>query len=130
MFLRSFFVWFVLLVLAVLNGTFRQAVLLPRFGDGPAHALSTVLLCILIFTVSWFSVDYLRVETTREAWLVGLLWLGLTVAFEFMAGHYLFGNPWPKLLADYNLARGRIWVLVLLTDLLAPLGAFWLRKTS
>jgi hypothetical protein len=45
----------------------------------------------------------------------------LTLAFEFLAGHYLFGNPWSKLLADYNLLRGHIWVLVLITTAFGPL---------
>jgi hypothetical protein len=38
-------------------------------------------------------------------------------------GHYTFGNPWPDLLADYDLRRGRIWVLVLVVTLLAPMWA-------
>jgi len=44
----------------------------------------------------------------------------LTLAFEFLAGHYLFHNPWSRLLEDYDVARGRIWILVLFTTLLAP----------
>jgi hypothetical protein len=56
------------------------------------------------------------------------VWLLLTVAFEFLAGHYLFGHAWDRLLADYNLAGGRIWVLVLATTMFAPLAARWLRR--
>jgi hypothetical protein len=44
---------------------------------------------------------------------VGLYWLLLTVAFEFLGGHYLFGKSWENLPADYNLMRGRVWVAVL-----------------
>jgi hypothetical protein len=51
---------------------------------------------------------------------VGLLWLVLTVAFEFLLGHYVSGATWETQLADYNLLRGRLWPLVLLTTLLAP----------
>ena len=28
--------------------------------------------------------------------------------------------PWPELLADYDLSRGRIWIAVLVVTLLAP----------
>ena len=42
------------------------------------------------------------------------------LAFEFLAGHYVFGTPWSELLADYNVFRGRIWVLVLITTATAP----------
>ena len=37
-----------------------------------------------------------------------------------LAGHYVFGNSWYKLFADYNILKVRIWSLVLLTILLAP----------
>jgi hypothetical protein len=61
--------------------------------------------------------------TTRRAWAVGILWLSLTVAFEFLAGHYAFGHPWPSLLADYNALRGRVWLLVLVATFVAPAWA-------
>jgi hypothetical protein len=46
--------------------------------------------------------------------------VALTLAFEFLAGHYLFGNPWSRLLEDYDVFRGRIWILVLITTAVAP----------
>jgi hypothetical protein len=55
--------------------------------------------------------------------------VALTVAFEFFAGHYAFGNSWERLIADYNVFRGRIWILVLLANFFAPLWAF-LQKQS
>ena len=42
--------------------------------------------------------------TYAQAATVGFIWLGLTLLFEFGAGHYLFRQPWRRLLADYNLA--------------------------
>jgi hypothetical protein len=43
-------------------------------------------------------------------------------AFEFLAGHCLFGNPWSRLLdEDYDVFRARVWVLALLTTAAAPL---------
>jgi hypothetical protein len=56
-----------------------------------------------------------------------MIWLLLTLAFEFLAGHSLFGKPWDMLLADYDVVRGRIWVLVLMSTLLAPMWAWWQR---
>jgi hypothetical protein len=58
-----------------------------------------------------------------EGFRIGLLWTALTLAFEFLAGHYLFGNSWESLAADYNIAKGRLWILVPLTTLIAPLLA-------
>ena len=47
-----------------------------------------------------------------------------TGGFEFLAGHYVFGNSWERLIADYNVFRGRIWILVLAANIFAPLSAF------
>ena len=52
--------------------------------------------------------------------LVGFLWLSLTLMFEFGVGYYLFHRPWEHLIADYNLARGRVLILVLIVTLKAP----------
>ena len=40
--------------------------------------------------------------------------------FEFGIGHFVFKKPWPELLADYNIAKGRIWILVLVATATAP----------
>jgi hypothetical protein len=76
--------------------------------------------------VTWIAIDSVGPARATEAWAVGATWLGLTVAFEFLGGHYLFGNSWERLLVDYNIVRGRVWILVLLTTLVAPrLAASW-----
>ena len=56
----------------------------------------------------------------RTLWTLGVAWTVLTVAFEFLFGHFVMGHPWSRLLHDYNLLAGRVWLLVLLTTLLAP----------
>ncbi len=48
-----FAVWLVLAVLAVLNGGFRELVLVSVLGPDTAHLLSTVLLVGLILVVSF-----------------------------------------------------------------------------
>ena len=120
MYIRATLVWCGLLCLAVLNGALREAVLIPRAGDAAGHQISTVTLCVLILLLSWGTVTWVRPLSARDAWAIGGLWVGLTVAFEFLAGHYVFGNPWSRLLEDYNVFRGRIWVLVLVTTAVAP----------
>ncbi|MHC1604588.1 MAG: hypothetical protein ACXQTP_01265 [Candidatus Methanofastidiosia archaeon] len=44
----------------------------------------------------------------------------MTITFEFIVGHYIIGHPWSKLLADYNILKGRVWSLILLTILAGP----------
>jgi hypothetical protein len=39
--------------------------------------------------------------------------MALTVTFEFLFFHFFGGHPWSELLAHYNVANGRVWVLIL-----------------
>jgi len=117
---RSLLTWCLLLALAVVNGAIREAWIVPRAGTVAGHALSTSTLCAFILWLSWTTIGWLRPLSTHDAWTIGGMWVGLTVAFEFLAGHYLFGHPWSRLLEDYNILRGRIWVLVLATTAVAP----------
>jgi hypothetical protein len=82
--------------------------------------LAILLLSALVFLAAWLLVPWIRPGASRAAWSIGALWLLLTLAFEFLAGHHLIGDSWERLLAEYNVARGRIWILVLVSVLVAP----------
>jgi hypothetical protein len=120
MVLRALAVWLLMLIVASANGALRQAVLIPEFGETPGRAISTIMLAVLIALLTWATIAWIAPRTTRDAWFVGALWVALTLAFEFLAGHYLFGTPWPLLFEDYNVLRGRIWILVLIVTAFAP----------
>jgi hypothetical protein len=117
---RATVVWFAILILAIVNGAFRQAVLVPQMGAVVGHVLSTLLLSSAVVLMTWLLLGWIRPESSRNAWLIGVYWLAATVAFEFLAGHYLFAVPWETLVADYRIDQGRIWPLVLLLTLVAP----------
>ena len=117
---RSLVIWLLMLVVASINGVVREALLIPRMGDGAGRAISTLLLSSLVLVLTFGTVRWIRPRSALDAWMVGGLWFALTLGFEFLAGHFLFGNPWSQLLDDYNVFRGRIWILVLITIVLAP----------
>jgi hypothetical protein len=123
MLIRALVVWFGLLALAIANGALRELAIVPSTGDTAGHAISSVTLSLAIVALSWFTIAWIAPRSTRDAWMIGALWLVLTLGFEFLAGHYLFGNPWNQLRADYDVLRGRIWILVLLATFVAPVLA-------
>ena len=127
---RALVVWCVLLVIAILNGALRVAWLIPRFGDTWGHIVSTVSLSAAIVLLAALTIGWMRPRTRGETWIIGGCWLGLTIAFEFLGGHYLFGRPWDTLLADYNLSHGRIWIVVLAATALGPIVAARTRHRS
>jgi hypothetical protein len=124
MLVRTVVAWCVILAGAVANGMFRESVILPRTRRGVAHAISTVLLCVVIVAIGWPATLWIDPRTIQDAWTIGAVWLVLTLAFEFGAGHFVFGRTWQELLADYNLLAGRIWIMVLVVTLMTPIVAF------
>lgn len=120
--LRALVIWFAILLLASLNGAVRDLIVAPRIGDTIARALSTVILCALVVLVTWLSIRWIGPRRPQQALGVGFFWLVLTLLFEFGAGR-LSGKSWSTLLADYDVFQGRIWVLVPVVTLLAPLWA-------
>ena len=125
---RALEVWLLLLAVAFANGALRVGVLIPRLGEYPAHILSTLSLSVFIALLARFAIGWMQIDGPRRALLVGAVWLACTVAFEFLAGHYVFRSPWEKLLAEYQVQHGRIWVLVLVVTFSAPLWAFSQRR--
>jgi len=120
-YLHAFAVWIIFGVVANLNGIFRNWVVSPRLGDYAGHVISSVILVCLIFIIT-----FLFIKRSKNAYsnldliLMGVFWLLLTIAFEFVFGHYVIGHPWAKLVADYNILRGRLWIFIPLTTLIAP----------
>ena len=117
---RALVVWVLMLVVASVNGAVREAVLIPGMGDGTGRAVSTLSLSGLVLLLTYLTIQWIHPRSSRETWVIGALWVALTLAFEFLAGHFLFGTAWSQLLEDYNVFRGRIWILVLITIALAP----------
>ena len=117
---RAALVWMCIVPLAIVNGILRDVVLTPYLGDPVARVISCVTLALAIIVIAWMSIGWIAPRTNRAAWTIGGLWLGLTVAFEFLVGHYMFGTSWAAIRQDYNVAEGRLWVLVLAAALAAP----------
>lgn len=112
--------WFPLVLLAILNGTIRQYGYLPYVGELTAHQLSTVSFIVLFGFYVWMIERKWPIPTSREAWMIGLMWVAMTLVFEFGFGHYVAGHPWSKLLHDYNLMEGRVWVLIVIATGVGP----------
>jgi hypothetical protein len=112
--------WLGLVALAIVNGALREKTYGPHMEELSAHQLSTVIGLCLFAAYIWFLTGLCRLETARQALLIGAMWLIMTVAFEFLFGHYVAGHSWSRLLHDYNLLKGRVWVLVLIWTAVAP----------
>jgi hypothetical protein len=118
--LKFILAWIPMVIIAIANAFLRESVLAKHLDELRAHQASTVT-CVLFFGIYiWTLIHLLRPESPRQALTIGALWLVLTVAFEFLFGHYAVGHPLSRLLHDYNILAGRVWIFVLVWITLAP----------
>lgn len=119
--IKTLLFWFVFTPVAILNGTIRVYVYQPWVGELLGHQISSIVGSLVFIGIIYLFVRWNREQANfKNMFLVGLIWLILTIIFEFGFGHYVMGHSWEKLLFDYNFLAGRVWLLVLLTTLLGP----------
>lgn len=128
MILKYILLWVPMVFIAIINALIRQYGYLRFVGERAAHQISTVTGIALFGVYIGFVTGRWRIESAGQAVSIGLLWLVMTIAFEFLFGHYVAGNTWERLLLDYNLLAGRVWVFMLLWIAVAPYIMFRLRS--
>jgi hypothetical protein len=125
-------VWFVFVILAMVNGVARGLWYEPIVGNELlAHQISSVTgISLFLAAMYVFFKKTSAAYTEKDLLLIGALWLVFTSAFEFGFQHYLMGLSWSTLLQDYNILAGRLWGLVLLTIFVGPflMGRYLLGK--
>ena len=120
MILKYTIAWIGLVIVAIINGTIREKGYRKYVGELKAHQISTMTgiilfgVCIYLFSLIW------KIQSAGQAITIGLIWLALTVVFEFVFGHFVMKHPWSKLLHDYNILKGRLWLLILIWTTIAP----------
>ena len=124
---RALGVWFLFVPAAILNGVLRDKVLIVVFGQALALPLSGVILSILVFLITVIFVPYLGGSAAWHFWLIGCIWLILTVAFEFVFSHFVMGKTWVEIVQVFNVAQGNLMIVVLIGTLISPFFAARLR---
>jgi len=127
MVLKYTIAWIPMVFIAITNGALRQYGYGRWMKELSAHQVSSLTAVVLFYLYTWILVKKWSLESSRQAVAVGIIWLCLTVAFEFLFGHYVANHPWSKLFQDYNLLSGRLWALVLLAVAAAPYVVYKLK---
>lgn len=109
-----------MIIIAIVNGFFREKFLANYFNNLQAHQLSSLFMIILLGIYMWIVFKIFFPASAYQTILIGLIWLLFTVAFEFLFGYYAMRNSWNKLLSDYNVLEGKVWVFVLIWIAIAP----------
>ena len=122
--LKSLLVWVCFKPVAILNGGLREHVLARALGEKWALPLSGIILSACIFLITWLLLPRtVKALSSKDSLRIGICWVFLTIAFEFVSG-LAGGSTITELLAAYNPLTGNLWLLVLAATLLSP-AAVW-----
>lgn len=118
--LKAVGVWLVIVVAAILNGMFREKVLVPVMGANIALLLSGMLLAVLVFIVTLAFIFFIGSTEPKVYIFVGLFWVLLTLSFELLFGHYVAGKSWHEIMKVFNIQKGDLFLLVLVVAAISP----------
>lgn len=122
--------WVGLAIVAIANGIVREASYGRHVSELSAHQISTLTGILASGLLVYGLHRVWPLHSFAQAWSIGLLWLIMTIAFEFGFGHFVAGHSWQRLLADYDLSVGRVWSLFVLWILILPALMHWLTHRS
>jgi len=120
-------VWLVLILAETVHGILRGIFLVPRVGEFRSSQIGVLTGSVIILVLTWLFVRWIGASRSSHLLGIGLLWLCLTLAFEFLFGHFVVGASWERLAADYNLLQGGLLPLGMIFLIFAPLIAAKLR---
>ena len=126
---RALVAWLVLIAVESIHGVLRTLFLTPVVGDLRARQIGVAIGSVLVLGTALVFIRWMQPASGRSALRMGVLWLILTLAFEFSLGSAL-GRAWDQLLADYDLTRGGYMLFGLLVLALAPWVARRVRLDS
>lgn len=128
LFLKVAMIWFIIVIVAVINGIFRESILVPYFGEAVALPASGITLAIIIFIIIYLSFKLFGKNKYLSYLYMGIQFVTMTLVFEFVFGHYVIGKSWSELLQVFNILEGDLFILALLVSLLSPLLVAKIKK--
>lgn len=129
--MRFLLVWFGFVPVAILNGIVRENFYGRMVGELLAHQISTVIASVAFILLAFVLLRNEVIGLSKGRLMVmGLVWVVMTILFEFGFGHYVVGHSWDKLVMDYDLTKGRVWSLFLLSSWLTPMIVRCLSKNE
>ncbi len=121
-YVQALAVWILLLITVLVKENFQTKFLQPRLkNELRSHQISSIMMVIFFLFIFYFFFRFTGANYTENDLVnIGFMWMILTIVFQFLFGYLLMNYSFKRLLQDYNLTKGRLWIWVLLTLLLGP----------
>ena len=124
-YLFAFLIWVMIIPIAILNGGFREYVLVKLGGF--ARPLSGIILSVCIFIVAYLLIPKIKNCEKKDYIIFGVMWFILTNLFD-LSSYIMDGEGFLGLLRSYNIFTGNLWLLVVLSALFAPIIVMRIKK--
>lgn len=126
-YIMAILIWIMIIPIAILNGGFREYVLV-KLGI-MARPLSGIILSVCIFAVAYFLVPKIKKCVKRDYIIFGVIWFILTNLFDLVS-YIKGGGGFADLFQSYNILTGNTWLIVALTALFAPTVVMKIRENK
>jgi hypothetical protein len=127
---KSFLIWLLMMAAESVHGALRELLLAPYLGDFRARQIGVLTGSAIILTLAYLFIEWIGAKGTGALWSVGLMWVSLTLAFEFTWGLLVFGYPWSRILEDYDISKGGLLLGGIVLMAFAPaIASAWRSRT-
>jgi len=117
---RSLALWLLLIAAEILHGIARGILLVPHVGEFRSNQIGVFTGSLIILVIALATVRWIGAKQPAQLLGIGVLWLALTLAFEFLFGRFVVGASWERLAADYNILEGGLLPLGMIVLMLSP----------
>jgi len=122
--------WLVMMTAESIHGVLRRLFLVPYVGDSRARQIGAIVGTAIILAIAYLGIEWIGAKSSGALCTVGVLWLVLSLSFEFSLGRFAFGYSWERMLADYDIRRGGLLLFGMLLLTLAPWISLTLRSRT
>ena len=112
-FLKLLKAWLIILPFMIVNGIFRELVIKSFVSPAVAEAISVALGITIVVLVTRWVLRPLAGKSVAALVRASVTLVALTVAFEFLFGHYVDRKSWSELAANYEIWNGKLWPVAL-----------------
>ena len=116
---RALSVWILIMAVETVHGIVRRLFLEPLTGDIRARQIGVLIGTLLIYSVTYLTIRWLRASQIVHLVAIGCIWVVLTILFEIGLGR-LAGLSWDRILSDYDPRSGGLMPFGLIFMFLAP----------
>jgi len=117
---RALVVWLILIAAEVLHGIARAIFLVPHVGQFRSNQIGVFTGSLIIFAIALVFIRWIGATRSSQLLGIGVLWVGLTLAFEILFGRFVVGASWERLLSDYNVLQGGLMPFGMIALVLSP----------